>query len=157
MTTFLNTPIAERSILDVPQLLDDIRMIIDDIHTHELHLDPLMYRQLARHAKLMQEGLEDVQSNWDGTRVEYNRATRSWGWNPNTRAYRLEIDLDELIRLSRLGMAEEEIARALGCSRKTLWSRKKELGFGKQIYSDLSDEGLETVSIDPYTFTTVIL
>ena len=127
--------------------MTDIRSILKDLDQHELYLDPVTYRQLSRHATLIQEGLEDVQSNWDGTKVAFNEVTRTWGWNQRTRAYRLNIDPEEIIRLSRLGMEEGEIARTLGCSRPTLWARKKELGIGKQVYSDLSDEDLELVSL----------
>jgi hypothetical protein len=157
MTTYLNTPLQERSILDIPDLLDDIRLIIHDLDQHELKLDPLIYRQLARHATLIQEGLEDVQRNWDGTRVEFSNPIRSWGWNESTSAYRLNIDPDEIIRLSSLGMAEQEMADALGCTRRTLYTRKRELGIGKQLYTDISDEDLEAVSTTAFLLLPVAL
>ena len=147
MTTFLNTPLEERSILDVPDLLNNIRSILEDLDKHELQLNPVIYRQLARQATLIQEGLVDIQDNWDGTRVEYDAVERTWRYNKPTGQYRLNLDLDEMIRLSRIGMAEEEIAQALGCSRTTLWARKKELGIGKQLFTAILDEDLECVGL----------
>jgi hypothetical protein len=98
MTTFLNTPIEERSINDIPELLNDIRSILNDIDQHELHLDPVTYRQLARHATLIQEGLEDIQSNWEGTAVDLGSVQRRWTKHEGTGKYRLDIDRDEIVR-----------------------------------------------------------
>lgn len=131
----------------LPSLLVDIRAMFDDLLKEELHLDPLLFRNLKLFLHTIFDDLYEKQGSLESL-VDCPPAPPGQTWILGDNGYhRLDIDLRLLRELAEEGATDEDIAQLLGCGLRTVQRRRKEAGIRKRDYTEMSDGDLHLVSL----------